>query len=519
MLGRKTFEPKLFYQFSLEERVPQDHLLRQVAATVDFSFVRRLTARFYSHTGQPRIDPVVRFKMALLGWLYGIPSERRLADEVRLNLAFLWFVGYDLDERPPDHSVLSKARTRFGVTVYQAFFTEIVRQCEQAGLIRGERLYLDSTLTAANASLDSVGARALVAQVAGVDSHLAAVWRENPSEPAEDGAPPSPLAAAADVLAALSAGPRPLHPIDPTNAPLGPLNGRLVSRTDPDAALVSRRDKIPPGLYYKVHLGVDGGAARLITAVEVTSGEVGDEQLLSRLIREHAGNTGRTVTEVVADTKYGTQATYAALETVQIRASIPPLPGGGIRRVLGRERFVYDPASDCYRCPAGQSLRRMGRTRTGTPLGGIQYRADPQGCRTCPFKSDCCGTAAARTITRPDDAGLSERVRAYLTTRQAKRSLRRRGCWVETANAELKEHHGLRRARYRGRAKVQIQAYGAAMAYNVKKLVAGIQSRPLRAAGALPCGRRHRIGVACAAARWPSRSASRHFGNSPRRGQ
>ena len=89
MLGQKTFEPKLFYQFSLEERIPEDHLLRRVAATVDFAFVRRLTARYYSHTGQPGIDPVVLFKMALLGWLYGITSERRLADEVRLNLPVL----------------------------------------------------------------------------------------------------------------------------------------------------------------------------------------------------------------------------------------------------------------------------------------------------------------------------------------------------------------------------------------------------------------------------------------------
>jgi transposase len=94
MLGRTTLEPKLFHQFSLEERVPQDHLLRRVAAVVDFSIVRRLTARFSSHTGQPEIDPVVLFMMALLGWLYGITSERRLAEEERLNLAFVWFVGY-----------------------------------------------------------------------------------------------------------------------------------------------------------------------------------------------------------------------------------------------------------------------------------------------------------------------------------------------------------------------------------------------------------------------------------------
>src|ERR671933_2013478 len=138
MLGRKEFRPKLFYHLSLEEYVPEDHLLRRVAAAVDLGFVPRLTARFYSRTGQPGIDPVVLFKMALLGYLYGITSERRLAEELRLHLAFMWFVGYDLDECTPDHSVLSKARRRFGVTVYQAFFTGIIRQCERAGLIVGE---------------------------------------------------------------------------------------------------------------------------------------------------------------------------------------------------------------------------------------------------------------------------------------------------------------------------------------------------------------------------------------------
>src|ERR687885_1422765 len=155
MMGTKTFQPKGVYHLNLEERIPAGHLLRQVAEVVDFSFVRRLTARFYSHTGRPGIDPEVLFKMALLGYLYGITSERRLAEEVRLHLAYRWFLGYDRDEATPHHSVLSKARARFGVTVYQAFFTEIVRQCEQAGYVRGDRVYVDSTLIEANASLES----------------------------------------------------------------------------------------------------------------------------------------------------------------------------------------------------------------------------------------------------------------------------------------------------------------------------------------------------------------------------
>src|SRR5688500_4519011 len=103
MMGAKRPSRKEFYRVSLEEWVPADHLLRRVAGAVDFAFVRRLTQRFYSHTGQPSVDPVVLFKMALVGYLYAITSERRLVQEIGLNLAYLWFVGDDLDEPVPDH--------------------------------------------------------------------------------------------------------------------------------------------------------------------------------------------------------------------------------------------------------------------------------------------------------------------------------------------------------------------------------------------------------------------------------
>jgi transposase len=132
-MGRKAPAGKIFYQVSPEEFVPVGHLLRQVAAAVEFGVARRLTARFDSRTDQVSIDPVVLFMMPLLGYLYGIPWERRLVEEIRLNLAYRSFVGYDQDERISDHSVRSRARRCFGPTVYEAFFTNVVRQCERRG--------------------------------------------------------------------------------------------------------------------------------------------------------------------------------------------------------------------------------------------------------------------------------------------------------------------------------------------------------------------------------------------------
>src|SRR5688572_22527730 len=134
MMGQRQFTTKLYYQLSLDRLVPQDHLLRRISAAVDFSFVRPLCRPFYSHTGQPSIDPVVLFKMLLIGYLYGITSERRLAQEVSLNLAYRWFLGYDFDQPTPDHSVLSKARARFGPEVFEGFFRRSIDLCREAGL-------------------------------------------------------------------------------------------------------------------------------------------------------------------------------------------------------------------------------------------------------------------------------------------------------------------------------------------------------------------------------------------------
>jgi transposase len=517
MMGTKASTPKLFYQFSLEERVPADHLLRRVADAVDFSFVRRITQRFYSHTGQPSVDPVVLFRMALVGYLYGITSERRLVQEIDLNLAYRWFVGYDLDEAIPDHSVLSKARARFGPTVYQAFFTEIVRQCDRAGPIRGDKLYVDSTLVLADASLDSVYSRALVRQLPDVGAHVADLWHDNPDEAAPtvspDGNAPRLLAARTEPSAGEHAtahpnampasvppdmspppagrGDRPVETEEASrpanlhlagkddlpNAIAGGSNLWAVSRTDPDAEMVSRWG-VPLDLYYKVYVGVDAGRARIVTAVEATGGAVGDEWLLERIIREHEGNARRDLAEVVADAKYGTTANYSFLEKEGIVASIPLHATKATYRALTIDAFTYDEANDQYRCPEGQVLRRQGQSATAGAMGGILYRARPRVCAACPIKEMCCGTAQARTVFRPADGGVRDRAAAFARTFRAKQSIRRRKVWVETVFGDGKERHGLRRAQFRGKDRMRLQAFLTASAYNVRKLALRKRTKP-----------------------------------------
>src|SRR6185437_4493760 len=158
--------------------------------------------------------------------------------------------------------------------------------------------------------------------------------------------------------------------------PCGPVNALVVSRTDPDAGLVAR-DGVPLALYYKWHVGVDGGRARIIAAVDVTAGEVADEELLDRLCKEHEGSTGKTLAEVVADAKYGTAANYRRLEAAGVAASIPLHQSGREHRAMPRSRFPYDPEQDAFVCPEGHRLTRQGWSATAGTSGGVIYRAPP----------------------------------------------------------------------------------------------------------------------------------------------
>jgi transposase len=150
-------QPALFsYHIDLEARVAADHLLRQVAAVLDLSFVAPAVRHLYGRSGNVSLDPKIILKMMLLLFLYNVPSERELMEQVGVRLDFLWFLGFDLDTEIPNHSVLSKARARWGEEVFQKLFIQMLQQCVKAGLVNGSLLHIDSTIVKASASKDSV---------------------------------------------------------------------------------------------------------------------------------------------------------------------------------------------------------------------------------------------------------------------------------------------------------------------------------------------------------------------------
>jgi transposase len=467
MLGQRGFDTKLYYyNLSLDRLVPEDHLLRRIAAGVDFSFIRSLCRSYYSHTGKPSVDPVVLFKMLLLGFLYGITSERRLAQEVSMHLGYRWFLGYDFDVPTPNHSVLSKARARFGPDVFQEFFRKSIELCGKAGLLEEGPVYVDSTLIQAAASVDSLARRdELVQPPLSIGEYVRRLYEENDAEPEDEEAPPSP----SDRPPLRSRAGWPKRP-----------NLELQSRTDPEATLVNL-PHFGRHLAYKAHWAVGGLNGQVITAAVATTGAEADEHLLAEVLWEHHRLSGLGIPAAVADAKYGTTFNFLYLGRLGIPAFIPLTRFGVMRKdIWGRDHFQWLPEEDAYLCPAGQKLRRYAQAR-GTQR--VQYRAPKGSCAACPFREQCTPSGRERTVGRSWGQEFVDATGELMTSPLGYQRLVERKIYIEGAFGLAKELHGLRRTRFRGRWRVQIQVWLTAAAMNIKKAVRSMRTEPRPAAG------------------------------------
>jgi len=454
MLGQRDFDTKLYYyNLSLERLVPEDHLLRRIAAGVDFSFVRSLCRPYYSHTGKPSVDPVVLFKMMLLGFLYGITSERRLAQEVSMHLGYRWFLGYDFDVPTPNHSVLSKARARFGPEVFQEFFRKSIELCGQAGLLEEGPVYVDSTLIRAGASVDSLARRdELIQPPLSISEYVRRLYEENDGDSKEDEPPPAS---------------RPPHLRSRAGWPKRP-NQELQSKTDPEATLVNLPE-FGRHLAYKAHLAVSGKRGQVITSAVATTGAAADEHLLGEVLWQHHRLSGLGIPVAVADAKYGTSFNFLYLGRLGIPAFIPLTRFGNMRKdIWGREHFQWLPDEDAYRCPAGKTLRRYAKI-SGTQR--VQYRAPKGSCAACPFREQCTPSGRERTIHRSWGQDYVDQTEELLASPLGKQRLIERKTYIEGAFGLAKELHGLRRTRFKGRWRVQVQVWLTAAAMNIKKAV------------------------------------------------
>ena len=439
MMGVNEAQKEMFsYRVDLDKRVRTEHPLRKVAAAVDFTFVRQAVVDSYGYNGNVSVDPAVVMKMLFLLFYDDVGSERELMRIIAERLDYLWFLGYGLDDDIPNHSVLSKARARWGVEVFEQLFVRVVAQCVAAGLVDGKKLHVDASLIDANASTDSV--------VKGAPEWIAALKRAYQATESK---------------------------LEDTTTPARrvSVNDQMVSTTDPDAGLVRMGGGQSRPRYHH-HRAVDD-AQGVITAVETTSGSIAENRRLMGVVAQHEANTGRAVETVVADSKYGTVENYVACQQQGIRTHMGDVLAkqtNNPRRqgIFPDHAFEYQSATNTYRCPAGQTLvpRRLHPKRRTW-----EYHTARGVCATCALRAQCTRAAYGRTIKRHEHQELLDRARVQAHSPAADRDRRRRKHLAEGSFADAANNYHFKRSRWRRLWRQQIQDLLIATIQNVKILL------------------------------------------------
>ncbi len=421
-------QDRLFYEFCLEDIVPDDHLLRRIDAVLDLSWLRAELAPYYSHTGCPSVDPELMIRMLLVGYCYSIRSERRLCQEVEMNLAYRWFCRLGLEDRVPDHSTFSVNRHgRFRDSdILRKVFEEVVCTCMGAGLIGGEGFAVDASVIEANASR--------FARIEGADID----WSDGQRAQ-------RPIA---EYLGALD-GDTP--PINRQRKP------KAMSPTDPAAAWTTRgRHKVMFG--YSLNYLIDLEHA-VIVDVEATPTRISKEvDATETMIERVAERFALKPDHVAGDVAYGTAKMLGWLVERDID---PAAPDGKFTR----DDFTYDRKRDLYICPAGKELKTSGTVVDGTAIKYIAKRSD---CARCPLKSRCT-TGQERRISHDVNQDARDYTQALMQTEAYGVSCAERKK-IERLFGEAKHILALTRLRLRGLAGARDEFLLTATVQNLKRL-------------------------------------------------
>jgi len=444
LLGKKDRSDKMFYYVDIDKLIPEDHLLRLVHRYVDFSFVRRKVQHLYSDTGRPSIDPELMLRMLLVGYLYGVTSERRLCEEVKMHLGYRWFVGLSLEDKVPDHSTFSHNRhDRFAEgDLFQEIFDEIVSQAMAEGLIRGGHLTVDATHIRANASFKSM--EPVVVEMKPKE-YVEKLAKENPVnekpwEPGED------------------------YP----NRGQEISNSTHRSATDPDARLARKAPGSGAQLCHSATYVIDNGS-NIILGAEVSKPNLkaeGEAALLEVLrSRFRFGLKARTIG---ADKGYGAGRFLHALLAAGIDPHVPVVHhrSQNDKDIYPIGAFKLNKADNSFLCPQGKKLSYW-----GIHTHSLQhvYRARRKDCGTCKDKL-LCTRDASRSLSYHIYEASIEKARQLTKTTGYRISQRMRKR-IEELFGEAKEFMGLRRAKFRLRRFVREQVLMTAIAQNMKRMV------------------------------------------------
>jgi transposase len=423
---------------NLDKRIRSNHPLRKVNELIDFHFVYDEVKSFYGHNGNESVPPPVILKLMLLLVFYNVRSERELMETVPERMDWLWFLGYDLDATIPNHSVLSKARKKWGVDVFQSFFERIVLQCVQAGLVDGSKIFVDSSLVDANASNNSV------IDTKSLKHQLHRNYKKLEARLAEGNG---------------SADSSRLYEKK---------NSRYISSTDPDAAIVNRGKA---KLSYQVHRAVDG-KNEIITATDAASGDINEAHLMLPLLDKHEATTGIKADTIVADSKYGTIDNYLACHDLGVKAHMPDMGKANRKRIaklniFSDDQFIYDPQIDMYCCPAGNLLRRKS---LHMQRESSDYGAPKKVCAVCELREQCTRNKSGRTVKRHLRQDELNAMRGRSQSAEARKDIKTRQHLMERSFAQS-TRYDFDHARWRGLWKMKIQEYLTCAIQNIQTLI------------------------------------------------
>jgi transposase len=453
MMGeRQVQQDALFYEFSFERHVPEKHLLRAIDRFVELDGARRGLAPFYSAIGRPSIDPQLMIRMLMVGYCFGIRSERRLCEEVHLNLAYRWFPRLGLEGTVPDQSTFSKNRHgRFRESdLLRRLFESVLQRCITEGLVGGEGFAVDASLIQADASDRNrvEGAAGLPSKAAGraVEEYLAVL---------DDAA----FGAASEVTA------------------------KFIAPADP-ATRWTAAHRGPAFFAYSANYLIDTDNAIIVDVEATTAIRQAETLAAKRMIERSFEHFDLYPERLIGDSAYGSAEMLNWL--VHDRGIEPHIPvfdkSQRTDGTFARDEFSYHHDTDTYRCPAGKTLQHY-RRRFAIPRTGImkdnsmRYRASKRDCAACALRPRCCPRAPARKISRSIYEGARDLTREISKT-EGYRTSRRQRKKVEMLFAHLKRILKLDRLRLRGPNGARDEFHLAATAQNLRKLARLVPAAP-----------------------------------------
>ena len=490
MQGRKIYQEKLYTNFQLSDRVPADNFYRKLNAALDLRFVYDRTTRYYGTEGQESIDPIVFFKLMLVGYLENLGSDRRIINTASLRLDILLFVGYDIDELLPWHSTLSRTRQLYGEDLFKELFRQILKQCIDKGMVSGRRQAVDSVHVKANASMDSIAEKEVLDDADQFANELKLnedsvsrkvdIYRKKKVEEhhrwktkAYRGQPGSRAKKKSEHD---ENGDQNMHPKFLSNH-------THYSTTDPDARIAVKPGK-PRQFNYLGQISVDT-ANHVITHIHADYADRKDSQCLAKVIeglKENLNPEGLLVEQIVADTGYSSGEALKALDKNNITGYIPNFG----QYKAERKGFTYHMKGDYYTCPKKKKLEfKKIKDNNGYPMK--EYRSSRKDCGPCPLRQSCIGkTAFEKRIRETLDKPHYDKMYERLKTPYARTIKKLRQSTVEPVLGTLVNFLAMKRVNVRGIRHANKCLIMAAIAYNLKKMIKFSKKKPITAVACLP---------------------------------